>query len=73
MIGSYFWGHILVTLVSGIVAEKYGPRKIAGFGFAIGAALSASIPIAAQYVWLLVTIRFLLGFSMVRKYICTGS
>lgn len=64
MIGSYFWGHILVTLVSGIFAEKYGPRKIGGFGFIIGALLSAMIPTAAEHFWLIVTIRFLLGVSM---------
>lgn len=64
MIGSYFWGHILVTLVAGVFAEKYGPRKIVAFGFIIGAILSASIPTAAEYLWLIVTIRFLLGVAM---------
>lgn len=64
MIGSYFWGHILITLLSVIFAEKCGPRKVGGIGFLVGAILSMLIPIAAEYLWLIVTIRFLLGVSM---------
>lgn len=60
---------MLVTLVSGIIAEKYGPRKIAGFGFIIGALLSAMIPMAAEHLWLLITIRVLLGISMASNFL----
>lgn len=65
LIGSFFWGAVTTTFVAGIFAERYGPRKVAGFGITLGAILSAVAPVAANYLWLSIIVRFFTGMSMV--------
>lgn len=64
MIGSYFWGAVATTFVAGIFAERYGARKVVGFSIILGAILSSLAPVAANFLWLSILLRFFTGMTM---------
>lgn len=68
MLGSYSWGTVIVTFFAGVFAEKYGPRKVAGYAIASGAILSALAPVSANFLWLSIMVRLFTGIAMVAKY-----
>lgn len=64
MIGSYFWGTVATTFIAGIFAQRYGARKVVGIGIITAALLSGVTPLAANYLWLSIVVRFCSGMAM---------
>ncbi|KAG4078959.1 hypothetical protein HA402_010911 [Bradysia odoriphaga] len=64
VIGSYFWGGTVTMFIAGIFAERYGARKVIGFGIITAAILSGVAPVAANYLWLSIVVRFCSGMAM---------
>ncbi|XP_037031059.1 sialin-like, partial [Bradysia coprophila] len=64
VIGSYFWGVVVTTFIAGVLAERYGARKVVGVGLTAAAILSGVTPVAANYLWLSIGVRFGSGMAM---------
>lgn len=64
MIGSFSWGLVATTFISGLLAERYGARKVIGIGVIVAAILSAVTPVSANYLWLSVLVRLCTGMAM---------
>lgn len=66
MLGSFFWGQVVVLSFAGIFSERYGPRKVVAFSVVTSAIFQALAPVGANFLWLTIVLRFFTGISMVR-------
>ncbi|XP_044592172.1 vesicular glutamate transporter 1 [Cotesia glomerata] len=64
ILSSYFVGPLLSSVPSGMLAEKFGGARVAGYATLIPALLNLLMPVAAGWHYSVVIIlRFLMGFS----------
>lgn len=64
IIGSYFWSYPVSSLIGGITAERFGPRKVVVITSALSGILTIVTPVAARTHYVaLVILRFCLGFA----------
>ncbi|CAG5074045.1 Similar to slc17a7: Vesicular glutamate transporter 1 (Xenopus tropicalis) [Cotesia congregata] len=64
ILSSYFVGPLLSSVPSGMLAEKFGGARVAGYATLIPALLNLLMPVAAKWHYSVVIIlRFLMGFS----------
>lgn len=65
-LGAYYWLHWISQLPGGLLARRYGTKKVFGISNLIVAILGLLIPIATQYhLYGLVTIRIIQGLISV--------
>lgn len=63
ILGAYFYGYLITCLPGGILAERFGGKRIAGYCLMIGALLTALTPLVAKLgVGPVFALRFLTGF-----------
>lgn len=68
LLGSFFWGYTITPLPSGVLSDKFGGRRLVGYGFVICCVLEALTPVASASFWVSVAVRFLIGFFSVSNY-----
>lgn len=62
VLGAFFWLHFLLQLPGGILAAKYGTKKIFGYSNLIGCLLCCLMPIASYLDYkLMICLRVLQG------------
>ncbi|XP_046330766.2 uncharacterized transporter slc-17.2-like isoform X2 [Haliotis rufescens] len=62
ILGAMFWGYLCLQIPCGLLAERFGPRKVMGIGFILCSASTLFSPVAARNnVYILVVIRILTG------------
>ncbi|XP_058462887.1 sialin-like [Malaya genurostris] len=62
LLGAYFYGYLLTSLPAGVLAERFGGRRLVGYTLSFSAFLTALTPLAATYgLWVIVANRALLG------------
>ena len=59
--GGFFWSYILLQMLTGILAQKYGGYPIIVICLLASAVISGVTPFVTDYVWLLIVLRVLLG------------
>lgn len=69
ILGSFFWLHWVTQIPGGILAAKYGTKKVYGITNFLGAVCSFAIPFCAdQNSLYLIIIRTMQGFICVSKH-----
>lgn len=67
-LGAYFWGYLIMCFPGGYVADKFGATRINFLATLIGSILTALIPLCAMvHVWVVIIVRFIIGFTAVGK------
>ncbi|XP_046549690.1 uncharacterized transporter slc-17.2-like [Haliotis rubra] len=62
VLGSLFWGYLCLQIPCGLLAERFGPRKVIGIGLILCSASTLLSPVAARTnVYILVALRILTG------------
>lgn len=62
VLGSFYIGYIITHLPGGYLADKYGPKRVMGYGVLMGAACTILTPMTARiHINLLIGLRFFLG------------
>lgn len=68
VLSGYYWLNYFSILPAGVLAQKYGPKKVMGFAQGISLIISFLIPILADYGFIAVTcIRAVQGFLSVSR------
>lgn len=66
ILGSFFYGYITTQLLGGWLSQRFGGKRIFGYGILCTAVVSLFSPLAVNTnVWLLVTLRILEGIGEV--------
>ncbi|KAJ0174655.1 hypothetical protein K1T71_009763 [Dendrolimus kikuchii] len=64
VLSGYFWGYAITSVVSGIAAEFWGPRRLVFITMLISALLTLLSPQAARlHYMVLVAVRFVIGLA----------
>lgn len=64
LLGAYFYGYLITSLPGGVLAERFGAKRIAGWFLMAGAALTALTPVVSTLgVGPVFALRFLTGLS----------
>ncbi|XP_067687726.1 uncharacterized transporter slc-17.2-like [Haliotis asinina] len=62
VLGAMFWGYLCLQIPCGLLAERFGPRKVIGIGIILCSASTLFSPVAARTnVYILVALRVLTG------------
>ncbi|XP_058831302.1 sialin isoform X2 [Topomyia yanbarensis] len=62
LLGAYFYGYLMTSLPAGVLAERFGGRRLVGYTLSFSALLTALTPLAATYgLWVIIANRALLG------------
>ncbi|KAG4073851.1 hypothetical protein HA402_014056 [Bradysia odoriphaga] len=63
LLGAFFWGYLMTSCQSGIIAEWIGGRALVGFSLILSSIFTAFGPLAAslENFWFLFASRFLVG------------
>lgn len=62
ILGAYFWGSMLTSLLGGVLAEKYGGRSVVGISLTLSSLMTALLPPIANLGFLPFYIaRFIVG------------
>ncbi|KAL8600599.1 hypothetical protein ACOMHN_062470 [Nucella lapillus] len=65
VLGSIFWGYMLTNIASGIVATRYGGKRVIGGALALAAILTAATPAAARSgVYAVMVVRIFVGVCL---------
>jgi len=66
ILGSFFWGYLLMGIPGGLLAQKYGGKWVISVGLLLTAILTLLIPLSARagLVWI-ITVRALQGMAEV--------
>lgn len=54
-------------MFAGIIAERYGARRITGFGIIFAMLTCILAPVSANFIWLLIILNFFIGIGIVCK------
>jgi len=66
VLGAFFWLHWLTQLPGGMLAQRYGGKKVFGWSQLIGCLACFAMPAAAYYdLYALILLRFLQGIVAV--------
>lgn len=69
LLGSYFWGYLVTSLIGGLLAEWLGARSVVGYTLVGSTICTAVTPIAADFsYWLVFTLRLITGILAVSKF-----
>lgn len=67
VLGAYFYGYLIMCAPGGYIADRFGAAKVIMISTIIGGVLTAVIPLGAMVnVWVVVVLRFVIGFTGVR-------
>lgn len=70
MLGSFYYGYMVLQIPGGYFAMKYGGTKIFGVAVFLASILTLLTPVATRYsVWALVVLRILEGLVLVSMMI----
>ncbi|KAK0050422.1 sialin [Biomphalaria pfeifferi] len=62
LLGSFFWGYLVLQIPGGILSERYGPRRVVMYTMMPAAVLGLLSPISARASpWLFLVVRVLIG------------
>lgn len=62
ILGGYFWGYLVTSLLGGVMAERWGGRHIVGISLLLSGIITGLSPIiASTSFWPIFAARFLLG------------
>ncbi|KAL8624617.1 hypothetical protein ACOMHN_045152 [Nucella lapillus] len=62
ILGSFFWGYLLLQVPGGVISERFGPKRVVACGMFPVAILSLLTPVCARAdPYLFVALRILLG------------
>ncbi|KAH9509804.1 hypothetical protein Btru_045240 [Bulinus truncatus] len=62
LLGSFFWGYLVLQVPGGMLSERYGPRRVVMYTMMPAAILGLLSPISARgSPWLFLIIRVLIG------------
>lgn len=62
VLGAFYIGYIVTHLPGGYLADKYGPKRVLGYGVLMAALCSILTPVTARtHIYLLTGLRFALG------------
>lgn len=65
--GAYFYGYLIMCAPGGYIADKFGARNVVFISTVLGGILTAVVPFCAMvHVWVVITIRFITGFTGVK-------
>ena len=69
VLGSFYYGYMVLQIPGGYFAMKIGGTKIFGFGVLFASIFTLFTPLAARMsVWALVVLRIAEGLSLVRTH-----
>mgnify|MGYP006248633221 FL=1 len=64
ILGSFYFGYMISMTIGGYLADKYGGKKVLGYGLLIWSFFTVITPaFAYSGLWLLILIRILLGLG----------
>lgn len=70
ILGAFFWLHWVTQIPGGILAQKYGTKKVYGLSNFAGALFSFLIPVAAYLGYqCLIVVRVLQGLVTVKEFL----
>ena len=70
-LGAFFYGYILLQIVGGSLAEKYGTKLVLGMAVLLTSILTFCIPLGAKKDFcILFAIRFLQGVVAAKAILC---
>lgn len=62
LLGAFFWGFILTSLPGGMLAERWGGSKVAGYSLLLSTVLTFLTPYAATlHFWVIFSVRVVVG------------
>lgn len=68
MLGALFWGYVAMNVPSGLLADRFGGKRLLFFGILICSVSTILIPVAARHCGpsCVIAARFMEGFGEVR-------
>ena len=64
--GSLFWGYIVTNVAGGLLATRFGGKRVIGIALLVAALLTMLVPTVARASFTgLIVLRFATGFSQV--------
>lgn len=67
ILSSFFWGYLMLQIIAGNFAEKFGSKILLGVAMTASAILTLFTPFVAEYGYLVVCLlRFLQGLAQVK-------
>lgn len=68
LLGAFYWSYWATELPGGLLAQKFGGRKVLGLGVTIAGIINLLIPAACHIHYLLAAfLRALQGLALVRQ------
>ncbi|CAG5124164.1 unnamed protein product, partial [Candidula unifasciata] len=62
LLGSFFWGYLVLQVPGGMLSERYGPRRVVFYTMLPAAVLGLVSPVSARLnPWLFLVVRVLIG------------
>lgn len=68
VLGAFFWLHWITQLPGGMLAQRFGGKRVFGFSQLVGSLMCFLMPFAAYYdLYALLFLRFVQGFITVKS------